>query len=135
MSDVTVQLNPTALAYLLEDEDGPVGRDLERRCLNVEVEQKRLLSQHGTGRVYRRKGRVHQASAPGQPPAVDTGHLRATIGHQVHHDAAEGRLVGDVGSGANPAIPGTKKAEWLEKGTRRMAPRPFLRPSLRAASR
>ena len=33
----------------------------------------------GTGRTYRRGNIVHVASAPGQPPAVDTGRLRASI--------------------------------------------------------
>src|SRR5574343_442459 len=33
----------------------------------------------GSGRVYKHGGRTHIASAPNQPPAVDTGRLRASI--------------------------------------------------------
>lgn len=32
-----------------------------------------------SGRVYRRFGRLHIASAPGQPPAIDTGRLINSI--------------------------------------------------------
>ena len=44
---------------------------------------KRTLSGSRTGRIYRigRKGRVHQASAPGEPPASLTGKLRQSITH------------------------------------------------------
>lgn len=132
MADVRLEFDDTALDHLLDSPAGDVGRDLERRALNVEAAQIRSLSRPGTGRVYRRGSRTHQASAPGQPPAVDTGHLRATVGHHVHDDPADG-LVADIGSGANPAIPGTKTAIWLDRGTRRIAPRPWLRSSLDAA--
>lgn len=141
---VRIVWNDAAAARLLDSVDGPVGRDLNLRALAVENAQKRLLSQHGTGRIYTtrfftRNGRLyaygsrppHQASAPGQPPAVDTGRLRATISHTVTRDA--GGLVAHIGSGANPAIPAVKYATYLELGTRHMAPRPFLRPSLAAA--
>lgn len=141
---VRIVWNRAAADQLLRTVDGPVGRDLELRALAVENAQKRLLSQHGTGRVYTtrffmRNGKLfaygtrppHQASAPGSPPAVDTGRLRDTISHVTRRD--RNGLVAHVGSGANPAIPGTKTAAFLELGTRRMAPRPFLRPSLSAA--
>lgn len=148
---MSVDIDETALDFLLNDPEGPVGRDLERRALNVENAQKRLLSMHGGGRVYTttfwrdkagrlRVGRArvpHQASAPGMPPATDTGRLRATIGHVVALDP-QGALFGsslyaEIGSGGNPAIPGVNYAIWLEEGTRYLEPRPFLRPSLEAA--
>lgn len=132
MTDVDIHFDDTALEHLLNDPEGPVARDLERRALQVEAAQIRLLSHHGTGRIYKRRGRTHQASAPGRPPAVDTGHLRATVGHHVHQEPGVG-LVADIGSGANPAVPGTKVAEWTEYGTRNMEPRPWLRPSLDSA--
>lgn len=132
------------LDHLLNSPDGPVGRDMERRALMVEAEQKKLLSMHGQGRVYTtrfftRGGKLyaygsrppHQASAPGAPPATDTGRLRATVGHHVGRD--QQGLYANIGSGANPAIPGVKYAEYLEYGTSKMHPRPWLRPSARAA--
>lgn len=150
---MSTEINEAEMEYLLNDPDGPVGRDLERRALNVENAQKRLLSMHGGGRIYTttfyrdsrgrlrrggpRPGGPHQASAPGAPPATDTGRLRATIGHHVAVDD-QGALFGSslyaiIGSGGNPAIPGVGYAVLLEQGTRYMEPRPFLRPSLEAA--
>jgi HK97 gp10 family phage protein len=77
-----------------------------------------------TGRVYNRHGVEHQASAPGEPPATDTG-----------------RLIGSIVTDVEPNGPGNtgpvgavearvEYAAWLEFGTRRIAPRPFLRPAL-----
>jgi hypothetical protein len=139
-----IDWNDVALDELLNSPTGPVGQDLERRALAVENTQKRLLSMHGGGRVYTtrffmRGGKLfaygsrpaHQASAPGQPPAVDTGRLRASVGHKVDRDASG--LYANVGSGGNPAIPSVKHAEYTEYGTRFMAPRPWLRPSQTAA--
>jgi len=138
----TVEWNDAELEHLLHSPDGPVGRDLERRAVAVEAAGKRLLSQHGTGRIYRktRPRRIHQASAPGEPPAPDTGQLRATLAHKVSADD-DGTLVADIGYGldADQRVDdehGTsiaKVAEYLEGGTRHIAPRPFLRPALLAA--
>lgn len=70
-----------------------------------------------TGRVYRRRSVAHQASAPGQPPATDTGKL-------------VGSVVSDgVGMAAYVEVRSIY-AKWLEYGTRRMAPRPFLIPAV-----
>ena len=131
----TIEIDDTALDEFLDD---VVRRDLERRAYNVENKAKRLLTLHGGGRVYttrfwrdkdgrlRRGGRrvPHQASAPGMPPASDTGRLLTSIHHSVTGvlDTLEAR----VGTDVNYAL-------YLELGTRYMAPRPFLRPALLAA--
>lgn len=73
------------------------------------------LSTPGRGRLYGR----HRASAPGDPPAPDTGRLRASYGFTTARTGAGGELT--VGTG-------DKKAKWLEFGTSRMRPRPHLRP-------
>lgn len=74
-----------------------------------------LLSRPGTGRLYGK----HQASAPGEPPAPDTGDLRrktqADQKVEVTADAVTGRIVAN-----------TEYALALEKGTERMAARPYL---------
>ncbi len=108
--------------FLLPDQ--AVGKDLTRRCMQVAAVAKRTLSQHGQGRVYQRGGRTHQASAPGQPPAVDTGQLRASVDIGLGVDDLG--LFGIVGT---PLVKGL----WLETGTSRMAARPWLRPSIPAA--
>lgn len=85
------------------------------------------LSQPGQGRVYGRPGARgptsvrHQASAPGAPPAVDTGRLRASYTWRVGVDA-RGPYV-EIGTNV-------LYAPFLEFGTRRMAARPHLRPSI-----
>jgi HK97 gp10 family phage protein len=75
----------------------------------------------GTGRKYRRGRKYHIASAPGRPPAVDTGRLRASITHEVHKEGDQ--IVGLVGTNV-------EYAPHLEFGTNKMAARPFLRPAL-----
>lgn len=82
-------------------------------------EMKKILSQPGGGRTYRRHGVLHRASAPGDPPAVDTGKYRASWNYQVGDDA-EGPFV-EVGTN-------DKRGPWLEFGTRRMKARPHVRP-------
>ena len=74
-----------------------------------------------TGRTYRRGNVTHIASAPGQYPASDTGRLAGSIKAII--------------SGTT-AIVGTNVAygPMLEFGTSRMAARPWLLPSFKAAS-
>lgn len=90
---------------------------IARTALLIEAEAKRLLSIPGSGRVYTRRGRTHQASAPGQPPAPDMGILRASV----HTDLSR---IADLF-----AKVGTDKAYglYLELGTRYMAARPWLK--------
>jgi hypothetical protein len=122
-----IVFHPVAMEALLQSREGPVGKDLLRRCVRVESAAKRLLSQPGRGRVRNLTNpkRTHQASAPGDPPAVDLGHLRASVDHAIGR-GIDGDLFGIVGTSL-------KKGFWLEVGTRKIAARPWLRPSLRAA--
>lgn len=76
------------------------------------------LSTPGRGRVYKRGRRTHRASAPGDPPAPDTGATRARTAYAVTRSFGGPVLV----------IGGGSPLEFLEVGTRRMAPRPSLRP-------
>lgn len=91
---------------------------LERVGLIVQNDWRRLLSQRGTGKVY---GGRHQASSPGQPPARDTGDLVNSTFYRVSR--AVGGPVLDVGSNL-------VKSAYLEFGTRKMKPRPSLRPAI-----
>jgi phage gpG-like protein len=79
----------------------------------------------GGGRVYVHRGHSHQASAPGNPPAVDTGRLRASLTHEVETSGTRVTLR----FGTN-----VKYGLYLELGTRKMAARPFIRPTLDAVN-
>ncbi len=107
----------------------------------VERNVKELLSKRGTGRTYIRgkkrhskQARRHVASAPGQPPAVDTGILRASIFTDV--SVKGGNVVGKVGpdvehiAAEQTAGTDVEYGLFLELGTAKMAARPFLRPGL-----
>jgi HK97 gp10 family phage protein len=76
-----------------------------------------MLDSEHTGHIYGR--RRHQASAPGEPPAPDTGRLIGSI--TTTYD--QKNLTGKVVVGAQYGL-------YLEFGTQRMEPRPFLRPAL-----
>ena len=88
-----------------------------------------LLSQPGQGRLYVKRhasGRpyLHRASAPGAPPATDSGRLKQSYQYRVER------------RGRGPALEVYSTvfyAPYLELGTRRMAPRPALAPAVRAA--
>lgn len=70
---------------------------------------------------------TNRASAPGQPPAPDIGVLRNSIDYELTSETSSRVGVSPVG-GADAY------AEALEFGTTRIAPRPFMRPSLAIAT-
>lgn len=78
-----------------------------------------------TGREYRRpQGGRYRASAPGEPPARLTGALLASISEpDVRHEP--GALVGQI-------VIAAPYAGYLERGTGRIAPRPFVKPAIHA---
>lgn len=138
------EINYEGIKQLATDPAGPVGRILEHKALNVESIMKTLLLIPGSGRLYDQyvftrikgapkgtPGRLgfygsrppHVASAPGMPPASDTGNLLASIGHKlvVEEESVVARVVAD-----------RFYALLLEHGTRYMDPRPFMKPALEA---
>lgn len=85
-----------------------------------DIEAAAKLSMQGpkSGIVYSRRGTEHQASAPGEAPAIDTGQLAGSIGVEF----SDNGLTGEIG-------PSAEHGFWLEFGTRNMAPRPFMTPA------
>lgn len=82
------------------------------------------------------KGRKeHRASRSGEPPAIDTGILRASIMNEVEVSGlgVVGRVGPDIKYIAEKAAIGTNVnyGYFLEVGTSKMGPRPFLRPAIR----
>jgi HK97 gp10 family phage protein len=66
-----------------------------------------------TGETYGR----HQASAPGEAPATDTGHLVNSIQTEA------------LGGGKARVFVGAEYGAALEYGTAHIAPRPYMRPA------
>ncbi|PWJ81483.1 hypothetical protein C7441_11014 [Pseudaminobacter salicylatoxidans] len=85
----------------------------------IEEGNSMIMDGQKTGRIYRRRGVEHQASAPGEAPASDTGRLVQSA--RTEYEPAD--LSGE-------AIWSTDYAEDLEYGAANMAPRPFARPAL-----
>jgi hypothetical protein len=78
-----------------------------------------------TGTVYEKYNpkRTHQASAPGQYPATDTGRLLVGVRMEL---PSPSKMVGRVGTAV-------KYGPYLEFGTSKMAARPWLLPSFEKA--
>jgi hypothetical protein len=70
-----------------------------------------------TGREYKRGDKTHRASAHGEYPATDTGNLISNIYVRVTDTVAY-------------VFSRAKYSSDLEYGTRKMEPRPFMKPSL-----
>lgn len=86
----------------------------------VDQEAMRLIMRTAkTGKVYRRRGVEHQASAPGEAPASDTGRLVAS--KTIEPDQTNLRAL---------LVFRTDYARALELGTKNMEPRPYARPAL-----
>lgn len=101
-----VVFNRDALDSLLRSPQGPVGLDLARRAINVQSQAK-----------------VNASGRPG--PIPRTGRLRASIAFEVVTDDAG--LVARVGTNV-------EYAGYVELGTDRAPPYPYLRPALPAAA-
>lgn len=80
----------------------------------------RLQRNSGTGRTYKRGGRTHVASSPGEFPNADFGALVKAMRFE-----PRGPL--EVVWGAFISY-----AKFLEFGTSKMAARPFIRPTFMA---
>jgi hypothetical protein len=118
--EVSVDIAGTSRAFMARL--GPlVSQAVRQSAAEVEARAK-IAIQIGpkSGRVYKRGRRIHQASAPGEAPATDTGNLVNSI-----QARPRGQFTAEVAAGA-------EYAEKLELGGARVAPRPFLSPALEA---
>ena len=70
------------------------------------------------------KTKLHYPSLPFNPPAIDTDRLRQSIGYEVVNNGHE--VYGMVGTSQRDPDYG----RWLEYGTTKMEPRPWLRPAM-----
>ena len=93
-------------------------------CAEIERTAKTIMKESPTNPAvsYGKKG--HHPSYEGNPPAPDTGALMRSITHSV--TASGNQIVGEVGS----IIHDSDYPKYLEYGTSKMKPRPFLSASL-----
>jgi HK97 gp10 family phage protein len=111
---VTLKINSVALDDMFRAAEKAVNESAN----NVAKEMKKsILTGSKSGRQYFIKGRRHQSSSPGQPPANSTGHLVRSI------------KVKNTNNGQEVTID-AEYAAFLEYGTSRMRPRPFIMPAL-----
>lgn len=107
----------------------PAETGVTRAGMHLANAVKRTLSGSRSGRFYRvsRKGRLHQASAPGEPPAVMFGKLRQSIA--VSDPQWDGWNV-EVEVGTN--LPYARRMEWGGVDSRgiRILPRPYFGPTV-----
>lgn len=94
--------------------------------IRSDIQEDMANTPRDTSRVYYRNNKTigHNPSLPGNAPAPDTGNLRNSIRYEVHN---EGKTIyGIVGTTQKDPPYG----EYLEYGTSKMAPRPWLRPAM-----
>ncbi len=106
--------------------DGDISRQLNLIVNAAALEsvndvKKAIQGPPKTGRKYQRGTVVHQASAPGQAPATDTGFLVSSI-----YNEDRGYLTKAIGSRLDYAF-------YLEFGTRKIAARPSWVPAVERA--
>lgn len=81
-----------------------------------------VLSQKGTGRIYKIGTKIHQASEPGRPPVIMYGDLHGSIGHEIRKALLITNLI--MGSWSDHAVA-------MEFGKDNVKARPWLGVTLR----
>ena len=96
----------------------------ESTALDIQARaQMAIMNPPKSGRIYRRGNVVHQASAPGEAPATDTGNLV---------NSAYTKKLGDSDYETGFTA---EYAAALEFGTAKIEPRPYLRPAVEAVKK
>lgn len=118
---VRVTVKDRSKAYLANAQN-ELERAIALGAIRVQREAQRLVGLR-SGPIKSLPGAV--PSAPGEPPHLRTGTLRRSIDHETLR-LGNREFVGRVG----PTGAAAKYGTYLELGTRKMAPRPYLRPAL-----
>ena len=119
--DVEIVLEFTHFGEISASMVGEIDGVCESTALDIQARaQMAIMNPPQSGRIYRRGNVAHQASAPGEAPATDTG---ALVG------SAYTKKLGDSDYETGFTA---EYAAALEFGTAKMAPRPYLRPAVEA---
>lgn len=101
-----------------------MGKAMADVCLKVQKECQEGMTNTKVNNKISYGKRKHHPSLPNEYPAVDNGDLRRSITFEVeeHSNSVKGKVGSTIN---NPPYP-----VYLEYGTSRMQPRPWLRPSI-----
>lgn len=112
-----IEHNTTVLQRLIREYPDKVNEFLRAAAQDVVTDIKLYIQQsEPAGRTYLRGRVAHTASAPGQPPAIDTGALINSLSW--YQDTPTRMIVHD----------GVEYGYGLEMGRDKVAPRPFVNP-------
>ena len=116
---IIVKLNTNRFPELSRKMPEVVGRLVEESARRIVKDAQDSMAGAKHGRVYTRNGADHQASAPGEAPAIDTGALADSLRYEMTKTTRA-----TVFSDSEYAAP-------LEYGAPAagIAPRPFLTPA------
>lgn len=113
-----------ALEKKVKDVDEGSVRFVRVTCQEVERTAKSIMRDSPVNMAVSYGKKKHHPSFAGNPPAPDTGSLMRSVTHSVENE--NGQAVGYVGSIlSNPDYP-----RYLEYGTSKMQPRPWLKTAL-----
>lgn len=119
--DIEIVLEYTHFGATAEQMAREIDVVCESTALDIQARsQMAIQNPPKSGRIYKHGNVLHQASAPGEAPATDTGALVTSAYTKKLGDS-------DYETGYT-----TKSAKPLEYGTATMQPRPFLRTAVEA---
>lgn len=110
----------TRLFGILSDAIAPIIKD---RAKDIKDEIHHLMRLPKSGRIYSRKIGLHQASAPGEAPAIEEGTLFDSV-QVVSQTKLKSSVVADT-----PYTFALEFGKRFKKG-RVLLPRPFMRPAV-----
>ncbi len=120
---VTVEIDTRRLNQILRELPGNARSAVATIAHEVEAKAKVSMGTEKHGESYAVGGVApHQASAPGEAPAIDTGNLVNSIQVEL------------TGPAAAVVYTNVEYAPYLEFGTIDMEPRPFLQPAVDAVT-
>jgi phage gpG-like protein len=118
-----IDIDTKRLNQILRDMPGNADTAVHKIAFEIEGKAKVSMAGEKSGRIYEvSPGVAHQASAPGEAPAIDTGNLVNSIQTEM------------IGKATAMVFTNTEYAYDLEFGAAHLAPRPFLQPAVSAVT-